>query len=47
MQGFLTSVSDENLRKEDNIKVFFAYEFTVVTVKPRRDFSLQYHCSAS
>lgn len=29
MQGFLNSVSDENLRKEDKYRSIFAYKFTV------------------
>lgn len=33
--------------RKTNIKVFFAYKFPVVTVTPRRDFALQYHCSTS
>jgi len=47
MQGFINSISDENLRKEDKYKSIFTCKFTVVTVTPRRDFALQYHCSAS
>jgi hypothetical protein len=42
----LFKFSDENLRMEDkytNINVFFVYNFTVVTVKPRGDFALHFY----